>query len=74
MGNKTCTQTSLQQGQCLPITSWVSLFFHEISCSTCNKFILRQHNCRMNPCKSKNSPNVNIRKFTKFKINIQAQI
>ena len=49
-------------------------FFHEISYSTSHKFVLNQHNCRMNPCKNKNSSNVNIQKCTKSKTNIQAQI
>ena len=40
-------------------------FFHEISCSTCYKFVISQQNCRMGPCKNKNSPNVNIQKMYK---------
>ena len=49
-------------------------FFHKISCSTCHKLVLSQQNCRMGLCKNKNSPNVNIKKCTKSKTNIQAQI
>ena len=49
-------------------------FFHEISCSTCHKFVLSQQDCKMGPCKNKNNPNVNIQKCTKSKTNIRAQI
>ena len=31
-------------------------FFHEISYSTCYKSVLSQQNCKMGPCKNKNSP------------------
>ena len=43
MGNKTCTQTSLQQVQCLPTASRVSLFsmkfctLHVINSNLANK-------------------------------------
>ena len=49
-------------------------FFYEISCSTCHKFILNQQNCKIGPCKNKNSPNVNIQRCTKSQTNIQKYI
>ena len=48
--------------------------FHEILCSTYHKFVLGQQDCRMGPCKNKNSTNVNIKKYVESKIIIQAQI
>ena len=73
MGNKMCTQTSLQQAQ--DTYSFSSLtFFHEISCSTCHKFVLSQQDWKMGPCKNKNSSNVNIQKYVESTIIIQAQI
>ena len=32
-------------------------FFHEIPCTMCHKFVLSQHNYRMNLCKNKNNSN-----------------
>ena len=49
-------------------------FFHEISCSTCYKFVLSQQDCKMDPCKNKNNSCVNIQKYVESKIIIQAQI
>ena len=49
-------------------------FFHKIPCSTCHQFVLSQQDCRMSPCKNKNSTNVNIQKYVESKIIIQAQI
>ena len=31
-------------------------FFHEISCTTCHKFVFSQQNCRIDQCKNKNNP------------------
>ena len=50
------------------------IFFREIPCSTCHKFVFSQQNCRMSPCKNKNNPKVNIQKYIEAKIIIQAQI
>ena len=47
------------------------IFFREIPCSTCHKFVFSQQNSRMGPCKNKNNPNVNVHKCTKSKTNIQ---
>ena len=49
-------------------------FFHEIPYSTYHKFVLSQQNYRIGPYKNKNSLNINIKKCTKSKTNIQAQI
>ena len=49
-------------------------FFHEIPYSICHKYVLSQHNCIIGPYKNKNSPNVNIQRYTKFQTNIQTQI
>ena len=38
------------------------------------KFIFSQQNCKIGPCKNKNSTNVNIQKYVESKIIIQAQI
>ena len=50
------------------------IFFREIPCSTCYKFVFSQQNCRMSSCKNKNSSNINIKKYTKCKTNIQTQV
>ena len=54
--------------------SFFNLTFHEIPYSTCHEFVLSQQNCRIYPCKNKNSANINIQKYVEFKIIIQAKI
>ena len=39
--------------------------------STCHKFALTQQDCRIGPCKNKNSVNVTIQKYVESKIIIQ---
>ena len=62
----------------VPFMAFMSLFFfHEIWFSTCHKSMLSQHNTNsriVHAKQKKMSPNVNIQKCTKSKINIQVQI
>ena len=52
----------------------ILIFFHEILYSTCHESVPSQQNCKMGPCKDKNSQNVNIQKYVEYKIIIQTQI
>ena len=49
-------------------------FFHEIPYFICHKYVFSQQNYRIGPYKNKNSPNVNIQRYTKSQTNIQTQI
>ena len=50
------------------------MYPNKLTSSTCHQFVLSQQDCRVGPCKNKNSTNVNIQRYTKSQTNIQTQI